>query len=597
MASASPINLFTSPEAADDPLRLTQLTADSIASLAAARIESGDLSADLASQLQEISQQLAASESQNRLTEAELAARAKALEREAKTLVDLRADFEASRDEWAASQKQLILSQKQWTAQLQKQDQLLQQRLDKLEACGVQFDKIPTVSSDDPDATLFSPIIESRISHQREAHLEAMLREAEEREDRLLRENRELEIRIESLSRDLEKAHGSGAKRLMREDYTAMADQLQAAQGDADRLRHELSHQDAELERLRAELGEIRAGNASSGGSGASIDIEALRQEWMKQAEAERDELFQRYQEREASSQQALEESARQMEEREASYQQALEEAARRLEELEASQPGSDPALEDRATEYREEAARLEEEMDFMKRRYEMAMSDLKELKEENETLRQNLTQAAKPSAPAPSPGRATNEPLDWEEEKRRLVAMLESDFQENPDMSPEEQAAIGEERVRIEDMIERTERIVQIKSQEIDELKALLQNQSSQVGNLAVGIGAFEEAFDNDELIVQERENLQRLQAELHDKLKKAEIEISLERAKVARERSEIDEMLGVLGLSRDKIKEVVEEAKKKAAVQNEERQRAINPKANKQANWFGQMGLVEEK
>ncbi|MGD9128260.1 MAG: hypothetical protein PVH19_12860, partial [Planctomycetia bacterium] len=172
-----------------------------------------------------------------------------------------------------------------------------------------------------------------------------------------------------------------------------------------------------------------------------------------------------------------------------------------------------------------------------------------------------------------------------------------ESDFQEEEGMSLQEQAELKQERMKLEDIIDQTDRIVQIKIQEIEELQTLLQSQSSQVGNLSVGIGAFEEAFNQDELIVEERENLKRLQDELHDKLKKAEIEISLERAKVARERSQMDEVLAALGLSRENMQEVLDEAKRKEAANIEEKHRAVDPKGNKQVNWFGQLGLGGEE
>ena len=55
----------------------------------------------------------------------------------------------------------------------------------------------------------------------------------------------------------------------------------------------------------------------------------------------------------------------------------------------------------------------------------------------------------------------------------------------------------------------------------------------------------AFAQAFDQDEIIREERENLKRAQDEWREKLRKAEVDISLERAKLARERSELEERL----------------------------------------------------
>ena len=53
------------------------------------------------------------------------------------------------------------------------------------------------------------------------------------------------------------------------------------------------------------------------------------------------------------------------------------------------------------------------------------------------------------------------------------------------------------------------------------------------------------EKLFDGDELIQQERKHLEELQNEMREKLRQAEVELSMERAKLARERADLDEML----------------------------------------------------
>jgi glutamate-1-semialdehyde aminotransferase len=85
-------------------------------------------------------------------------------------------------------------------------------------------------------------------------------------------------------------------------------------------------------------------------------------------------------------------------------------------------------------------------------------------------------------------------------------------------------------------------------KENEIQELRKLLESQSQNVGAVAVGAAAVAEMLDTDELVKQERESLKRLQDGLRDQLKQAEVDISVERAKLARERSELDEKLRVL-------------------------------------------------
>ena len=71
---------------------------------------------------------------------------------------------------------------------------------------------------------------------------------------------------------------------------------------------------------------------------------------------------------------------------------------------------------------------------------------------------------------------------------------------------------------------------------------------------------------LDTDAIIQEERKNLARLQEECRDKLRQAEVEISLERAKIARDRSQLDEKLHVLeqqGIDLTTVNEKKEPAK----------------------------------
>jgi hypothetical protein len=72
-----------------------------------------------------------------------------------------------------------------------------------------------------------------------------------------------------------------------------------------------------------------------------------------------------------------------------------------------------------------------------------------------------------------------------------------------------------------------------------------MLDSQAQQVGEVAVGAAAVAQMLDTDELIRQERESLKRLQENLREQLKQAEVDISLERAKLARDRSELEEKI----------------------------------------------------
>ncbi len=163
----------------------------------------------------------------------------------------------------------------------------------------------------------------------------------------------------------------------------------------------------------------------------------------------------------------------------------------------------------------------------------------VRELKARNQDLEKQLAKARQgiPRAAGTSGGA-----LDWEAEKRRILAALESDSGENG----EEAKA---ERLKIEDVIRTTDRVIAEKEREIRELKQLLENQSKSLGSVAVGAAALGEMLDKDAIVQEERATLRRLQQEWEEKLRQAEIEVSVERAKIARERAELEQKLRSLG------------------------------------------------
>jgi hypothetical protein len=120
---------------------------------------------------------------------------------------------------------------------------------------------------------------------------------------------------------------------------------------------------------------------------------------------------------------------------------------------------------------------------------------------------------------------------MDWEAQKQRMLASLEED-----DRNDEEAVA---ERESIEGTIRITDQIVEQKDQEIAALKQRLEELSSGKAE------AVADLLDHDEVIRQEREKLQQAQAEWREKIGKAEIDISVERAKIARERLELEDKL----------------------------------------------------
>jgi chromosome segregation ATPase len=179
------------------------------------------------------------------------------------------------------------------------------------------------------------------------------------------------------------------------------------------------------------------------------------------------------------------------------------------------------------------------QEVDDLRRRFEMAVQDVRELKTKNADLNSQLAKAKATGGKPAAGGGATGGAMDWEARKQQMLAKLEA---ESDDEADEKAQA---DRLTIEGTIRMTDQIVADKERELTELRKLLEDQSSNIGGLAVGAAAIASMFDGDELIQQERANLKQMQEQMQEQLKRAEIDISVERAKLARERSELDEKL----------------------------------------------------
>ena len=65
-------------------------------------------------------------------------------------------------------------------------------------------------------------------------------------------------------------------------------------------------------------------------------------------------------------------------------------------------------------------------------RRYEMALDDLRELKASNATLQDQVSKARATASTLAKQSRAGHTSLDWETEKVRILAALESELDEN---------------------------------------------------------------------------------------------------------------------------------------------------------------------
>jgi hypothetical protein len=153
----------------------------------------------------------------------------------------------------------------------------------------------------------------------------------------------------------------------------------------------------------------------------------------------------------------------------------------------------------------------------------------------------QQLAEAAEsPATAAPAARREQEDGAcrDWETEKLRLLAALESD----PDKDGEPQRA---ERSKIDEVVQTTEKIIAEKNREIQQLLNQLEESAGATPPVADKTAAVAQTLDSSSIIQEEREQLRQLQEQWRNKLCHAEIELSLERASLARQRSELDEQM----------------------------------------------------
>jgi hypothetical protein len=268
-------------------------------------------------------------------------------------------------------------------------------------------------------------------------------------------------------------------------------------------------------EELRRDLAEAQsAADAVQAGGSAEQNVELARlRESLQTARAESERLADELQHASRGSADAAEQKKLRAERD--SLQKKLAEAERQL----AAAADNDGDAQSK---------------DDLRRRFEMAVEELREVKRANAELETKLKKAGSGTAAIGGGGGA----LDWEAQKQKLMAAWDDDG----DDDDEERAA---ERQSIEGTSRITDQIVAQKDEEIEELKRQLEEYASSRG--ASDDKAVAELLDGDDIIRQEREKLQQAEAEWRQKIGQAEIDISVERARIARERMELEEKMRV--------------------------------------------------
>lgn len=213
-------------------------------------------------------------------------------------------------------------------------------------------------------------------------------------------------------------------------------------------------------------------------------------------------------------------------------------------------------------------------DMDELRRRFELAVQDVRELKQKNSELASELGKAKANPGAKPAAGGDSGK-LDWEARKRQLLEQLEAEGEPEDSKRKTERLSI-ENTIRITDeVIAEKDRALAEKESEIAELQRVLEDQSNNLGGVAVGAAAISQMFDKDSLVVQERERLQ----ELQELVKQNEIALSMERAKVARIQQEFEAKLSEL------------------ESQNKRKPEDPNDKKKASGNWMQRLGLGDNK
>jgi chromosome segregation ATPase len=510
---------------------------------------------ELSQQLQRIGAELADDRRETRRTQEELAQRSTQLQQQADAIERMKADLAARQAEWEKLYNSVIDQQQSFAGQLKlQQDEFARRQQDFLQQ------QTAAVAAET-----------ELISERKE--IEAGRAELEIRRIEITALRDSLQTRQAELDkREQEQSARTVDTENLRTEISTLRDTLQTRQAELDKREQDQNARAADTETRRRRIAhELKAQHAAN-----LKQIELKRLALEQEAKADHSELQRQLE--------SLQEECRKLKDKPSPAENSVD--RREVERIEAENNELSAHLADlegQLAQTRQELADARanrgeddeededgEDGDSLRRRYEMSIDDLRELKAQNEELQEQLARARQGGGG--NAGQISAGVLNWETEKMRILAALEADFEE-------EKEEDREEKIKIQEVIRKTDRIVAEKNKEIGELRGLLESKTDNIGSMAVGAAALGQILDNDALIQEERNNLAHLQEECRDKLRQAEIEISLERAKIARERSQLDEKLHILEQQGINLTSV-----------NEEKQTAKQPRGR----WLARLGLT---
>lgn len=420
----------------------------------------------------------------------------------------------------------------------------------------------------------------------REASLQEQQRRVEDRMAAALKMEARLERQRSSVATAL---RARKAEMLLQIEHATSPAGHMGGAGEArliTRLQEQLDQREAELEELREQLhresaerpnrfDQRAAADAHADSSGSRAELQATVD--LLTEEVARLEAICQGADHNTESSHAVDERVIQLEsmlkERDEQIEQlkplamGLEEANRRLDDLVAEQVSASDSYgrshDDEITQLKRDleeshqalqlanerlleqqqlsfANGADEQLDRLEATLLQTRVELEDLRAQNSDL---ASQLAKQHVDASSTkGRIDQESLTWEERKQLILQQLEIDD------SGKALADDGESRTDIADVIRTTQSEIERRDREIEELRAIVQQQADTKQGVAIGAAAIANMLDSDELILEEREKIKAMQKEWEDKLRQSEIDISMERAKLARERAQLETQMSEL-------------------------------------------------
>ena len=230
-------------------------------------------------------------------------------------------------------------------------------------------------------------------------------------------------------------------------------------------------------------------------------------------------------------------------------------------------------------------------ECDRLRDRIDELEIQVNELEQQNGDLASRVANSSVQQTVSDS-NSSSSDALSWEERKQLILQQMEDDSFDAEafvsSLSSESEAGSEAESPaeyldQLHAELEKRDAEIARREEELQELRFVLEQQSETCeGNVAIGAAAIAEMIDSDELVQQERERLQLLQAEWEEKFRQGEIEASLERAKLSRERQE-------LAKKQAELEEQLEHARRESRHANE------NGSASKR-RWLVKLGLSDD-